>query len=116
MGLLFHAIKIAEWREAQEAGTLQPASLALQGYVHLSTREQAYRVLNVVFAGDPNVVLLELREENLGEQLVWEPADPDIGAHKSTDELFPHLYRPIELSDVERVWMRDAFEERIELA
>jgi uncharacterized protein (DUF952 family) len=115
MPALFHALTIADWHLATTSGEVRPGSLKTQGYVHLSTRAQATRVLPVVFGSNLDVVLLEVDEETLGSELRWEAADAAIGAHTHEAEQFPHLYRALRVDEVQRVWMRSAFEEGIEL-
>jgi uncharacterized protein (DUF952 family) len=115
MPALYHALTIADWHLATTSGEVRPGSLETQGYVHLSTRAQAARVLPAVFGDDLNVVVLELEESALGTQLRWEPADPAVGAHESLTESFPHLYRALRVEEVVRVWLRSAFDEGIDL-
>lgn len=115
MPALYHALTIADWQLAQAHREVRPVSLETQGYVHLSNRAQATRVLPVVFSGNLDVVLLELDEEALGSELRWEAADAAIGAHTHEAEQFPHLYRALRVDEVQRVWMRSAFEEGIDL-
>lgn len=96
--LIYKIFRAAEWAallaEGQTLGA--PVDLA-DGYVHFSTAEQATETAAKHFAGETGLVLLALEAEALGDALRWEPSRG--GA------LFPHLYRPLRLSDV--LWHRD---------
>jgi uncharacterized protein (DUF952 family) len=93
--LVFKILRRAEWDAFRAAGeTLgAPADLA-DGYIHLSTAEQVAGTAARHFATESDLVLVALDTDRLGPDLRWEPARG--GA------LFPHLYRPLRLSDV--VW------------
>ena len=54
------------------------------------------RVANARFAGRPDLVLLCVAVDRLGAPLRYERGDP------GSDELFPHLYGPLEADAVER--------------
>lgn len=62
------------------------------GYIHLSTRDQAPGTLAKHFAGEEKLMVLALEAETLGDALRWEPSRDGV--------LFPHLYRPLRASDV----------------
>lgn len=88
---LFHITTRAAWTEATELGSYRPASLASEGFVHLSTDEQWLRSANRFFRGQAGLVLLAVRQDRLTARLVFEKAD---------DELFPHLYGALNLDAV----------------
>ena len=48
---ILHIATPAEWAEAQRTGTVAPAGLATEGFVHCSTREQLPGTLDLVFRG-----------------------------------------------------------------
>jgi len=101
---IFHMTTRVEWEAAVAAGSYRRstrgASLEEVGFIHLSDSEQLPRVADFLYRDvlDPLVVLeLESEEvETTGARLVWE----DGGA----GEEFPHLYGPIELPTVLKVW------------
>ena len=57
---------------------------AQDGYMHFSTAEQLRETLRLHFAGQDDLVLLAVRTQDLGADLVWEPS--------RGGQLFPHLY------------------------
>ncbi len=88
---LFHVVPRAAW-DARPPGAWRPASLAREGFCHLSFPEQLAGTLAVHFAELREVVLLELDPSRLEGALVLEPS--------RGGEPFPHLYRAIEPEDV----------------
>ena len=78
-------------------GIIPPDSLASQGFIHCSKVDQILRVANNYYSGQTGLVILEIDPARLEPGLRWEP-----GADK-TDELFPHLYGPLNLDAVMRV-------------
>jgi uncharacterized protein (DUF952 family) len=86
---LFHILTAVEWERARVGEAYRPASLATEGFIHLSTETQWQRTLARFFAGQPGMVLLEI--EATGLDVRFEPAD---------GELFPHLYAPLPIAAV----------------
>lgn len=94
---LFHLVDAARWRAWDpSAGPWSPASLAGEGFVHLSLAEQLAGTLEAHFSASPPLVLVELDPEQLGAQLRFEPSR--AGA------LFPHLYRALTAADLAGQW------------
>lgn len=87
---IFRADEYAAFRDAGETDGA-PIDLA-DGFIHMSTREQAPETLAKRFAGETNLLALALEADTLGEALKWEPSRG--GA------LFPHLYRRLRTEDV----------------
>jgi len=83
----------ALWAEAERAGSFKGAGIDLKdGYIHLSTAEQAAETARLHFAGQEGLVLIAVDAAALGPAIKWEPSRG--GA------LFPHLYRPLSLANV----------------
>jgi uncharacterized protein (DUF952 family) len=81
-----------EWAQFQKDGLFEGSAADLaDGYIHLSTPDQAGATAAKWFAGVSGLVALTLNADTLAP-LKWEPARG--GA------LFPHLYRPLTLADV----------------
>jgi uncharacterized protein (DUF952 family) len=94
--MLVYKVFRAEEFAAFRAGGVSPGAPVdlADGYIHLSTAEQAPGTLAKHFAGEAGLVMLAVDTERLGDDLVWEPSRG--GA------LFPHLYRALRAADV--VW------------
>ena len=59
------------------------------GFIHLSAAHQVRATAQKHFSGKADLVLISIREENLGPSLKWE-------ASRGGD-LFPHIYGPLQL-------------------
>jgi uncharacterized protein (DUF952 family) len=95
--LIYKIFRAPEWADLQTHGETRGAPIDIaDGYVHFSTAAQAAETAAKHFTGEQNLILLALDADNLGDTLIWEPSRG--GA------LFPHLYRPLRLSDV--LWHR----------
>jgi uncharacterized protein (DUF952 family) len=97
MTLVFKVLATEEWRAAEAAGAFAGAAVdRADGYIHLSTAEQAPETAAKWFAARDDLTLVAVDATALGADLVWEPSRG--GA------LFPHLYAALPLSAV--IWSR----------
>ena len=106
--IIFHIAKSQDWQVAQSTGFYQADSLVTEGFIHASTAVQVPKVANFIFRGQPNLVLLCIDTEALGDvPLKWEPpvhpTDADEIPPTDNAELFPHIYGAIPVSTVVRV-------------
>lgn len=86
-------LRAAEWAQFQQARVFAGSADDLRdGYIHLSTPEQAPVTLAKWFAGEAGVVALALDTDVLAADLKWETS--------RGGQLFPHLYRPLRLDEV----------------
>ncbi|MDP3261828.1 MAG: DUF952 domain-containing protein [Tabrizicola sp.] len=93
--LIYKIFRRPEWDAFRAAGETHGAPIDLtDGYIHISTAAQVAETAAKHFAAESDLVLVALDSSALGPALKWEPSRG--GA------LFPHLYRPLTLSDV--VW------------
>lgn len=84
------------WRAAERDGVFTGAPVdAADGFIHFSTAAQVKETAAKHFAGQGDLLLVRVRADELGERLKWEPSRG--GA------LFPHLYGPLRLADVDKV-------------
>ena len=91
--LVYKILRASEWDALRATGQTDGAPVDLaDGFIHLSTAEQAPATAARHFAGETGLVLLALDAEALGAALEWEPSRG--GA------LFPHLYRALRMEDV----------------
>lgn len=90
--LIYKIFKTDEWRALQADGETKGAPIDLtDGFVHFSTAAQAAETAAKYFAGVEGLMLLAVEAEGC-DALKWEPSRG--GA------LFPHLYRPLKITDV----------------
>ena len=93
--LIYKILRTDEWENLRAKGETAGAPIDIaDGYVHLSTAGQAAETASKHFAGVDDLHLLAVETENVDDQLEWEPS--------RGDDLFPHLYRALRLTDV--VW------------
>jgi uncharacterized protein (DUF952 family) len=92
--MLFHIVDRRTWEAARAAGVYRPASLATEGFIHLSTAEQWPETHARFYAGVADLVLLEIEPTLLSADVRYERADGDD---------FPHLYGPLEVDAVVNV-------------
>lgn len=86
-------LRASEWAQFQETRVFAGSpDDRRDGYIHISTPEQMPGTLAKWFAGEPGVVALTLDADALGEALRWEES--------RGGQLFPHLYRSLQLDEV----------------
>ena len=84
------------WREAERQGRYDgSADDARDGFIHFSTAAQLAGTARKHFHGQTGLVLIAVDASALGEALRWEPS--------RDDDLFPHLYGPLDLGAVTAV-------------
>jgi uncharacterized protein (DUF952 family) len=100
---IFHITSRASWSAAQKTGLYSADSLPGDGFIHCSKVNQILRVANNFYANRHGLVILVIDPSQLKPEIRWEACtDKD-------DELFPHVYGPLNLQAV--VSVRD-FEPR----
>jgi len=93
VGRIYKILSRAEWSAAQGAGVFTGSAVDLaDGFIHFSTAAQAAETARRHFAGQADLVVLEIEADDLGEALTWEPS--------RGGDLFPHLYGPLAVSNV----------------
>lgn len=91
--MIYHIAHLSDWEAAVVGGEYVVASLANEGFIHLSTRQQVLRTAGRYYVGVVDLVLLEVNPDLLDPALFrFEPS--------TNDELFPHLYGPLPLAAV----------------
>lgn len=95
--MIYHIASRAGWQSAQKSGSYTADSLAAEGFIHCSKAEQVAGVAGRFYAGRRGLVLLVIDPQKLTSDLRYEP-----GSDKP-DELFPHIYGPLNLEAVASV-------------
>jgi len=96
MSIILHITKRSDWTEAQTLGSYRADSFASQGFIHCSTPEQVIAVANVIFHGQRDLVILGIDEDKVVPEIRFENLD-------GGDNLFPHIYGPLNLDAVAQV-------------
>jgi len=93
MTTIYKICETAQWAQAGRNGVFRGSAVDLaDGYIHFSTAAQVADTAAKHFAGMPDLVLVAVEAEDLGDALKWETSRG--GA------LFPHLYGPLRLTAV----------------
>ena len=83
----------SSWREAERQGVYRgSADDARDGFIHFSAAAQVAETLRKHFQGQTGLFLIAVDADALGDALRWE--------RSRHDQLFPHLYGPLDLGTV----------------
>jgi uncharacterized protein (DUF952 family) len=86
-------LRAAEWAQFQADGVFAGSPDDLRdGFIHLSTPEQAPGTAAKWFAGEAGVMALTFDADALAADLKWEPS--------RGGQLFPHLYRSLRTEEI----------------
>ena len=89
---IYKIIDYDELKKAKLSGEYLGSSKDIQdGYIHFSGQDQVASTLKKYYSGIENLILLKVETLKL-DHLVWEQA--------SDGNFFPHLYSPLDLSNV----------------
>ena len=91
----YHLTTRADWQQQANATTYEAASLHTEGFIHLSEAHQVAGVLHRYYQNIPDLLLLHVDPDKLAAELKYEPA--------TNNELFPHLYGPIDRAAIVEV-------------
>ncbi|MVO17484.1 DUF952 domain-containing protein [Parasedimentitalea huanghaiensis] len=95
--LIYKIFRADEWAAFESQGETLGAPIDLSdGFIHFSTAEQAAETAAKHFADATDLMLLAYSADTLGEALKWEVSRGNA--------LFPHLYRPLKLSEM--LWVK----------
>lgn len=84
----FKILSRADWRATLAEGRYDGSAVDLaDGYIHLSAADQLEATATKHYAGQTELMLVEVDLTALGDALIWEPSRG--GA------LFPHIYGPL---------------------
>lgn len=96
MSRIYKILARPEWDAALAAGRYDGSAVdRADGFIHFSTAAQAQETARRHFAGQTDLIVLELEADEFGDSLKWEPS--------RGGDLFPHLYGPLDPGLVRRV-------------
>lgn len=103
--MILHITTQNNWEKARVKGEYTAPSLIDEGFIHCSTPKQAVETANLFFKGQNGLVLLCIDEKKLKSECRFEdPAGVGVVRHDSrADNLFPHIYGPVNNSAVIKV-------------
>lgn len=91
--IIYHVTTANEWELAKQEGEYIAPSLAFEGFIHCSVKQQVQGVLERYYAGITDLVLLVIDTALVTAPLKYELAP-------SVNEEFPHIFGPINLDAV----------------
>jgi uncharacterized protein (DUF952 family) len=90
--IIYHIAASADWDQARSDGhyttSTRGQTLAEQGFIHGSTAEQVAPVANMIYKGEPDLVVLVIDTDRVGPEIRWEDVP-------GWDAPFPHIYGPL---------------------
>ncbi len=100
--MILHIATKKEWETAGINGEYTVESLDTEGFIHCSTLMQVGNIADLFFKGETGLVLLCLDEKKLTSKCKYEKPVGNIGEQYNPriDDLFPHIYGPINISAV----------------
>ena len=90
---ILHLARVEDWDAARAAGAYTADSLRSEGFIHCSEPQQVINVANARFRGRRDLVMLQIGVARLTAPVKYENLE-------GGDELFPHLYGPLNLDAV----------------
>jgi len=96
MDPIYHITPGQRWERAKRAGEYQGDTLGSEGFIHCSTRAQVLSTADKFYAGRNGLVLLKIDASKVGPEVRYEGA--------SAGDRFPHIYGPLNLDAVVRVY------------
>ena len=94
--MIFHITTATAWADAQLLDEYSVFSLIAEGFIHLSTAEQALGSAARYYNDVAGLVLLQVDETRCTADVRWEPPSHD----PTSEARFPHLYGPLNLDAV----------------
>ncbi len=91
--MIYHVVKQTDWEKAVEQGFYEATSLATEGFIHASKKEQVKGVVERYYSKDTGLLVLHIDEGKLEAVHIFELAP-------SVNEEFPHIYGRINLDAV----------------
>ncbi|WP_139490951.1 DUF952 domain-containing protein [Brevibacillus dissolubilis] len=92
MSLIVKTSNHSQWAEAQRTESIHFESLDTEGFIHCSTPAQVEAVLNKLYRGRNDILLLLLDESKVTAEIKYEQA--------KNGQLYPHIYGPLNLDAV----------------
>ncbi|MGE5829012.1 MAG: DUF952 domain-containing protein [Micromonosporaceae bacterium] len=91
--MIYKLLSTREWQAAEASGRFDGSAVDhVDGYIHLSARDQVVETARRHFAGQSGLTLLTIDPEAVGAELRWEAS--------RGGSLFPHLYAPLPVAAV----------------
>lgn len=95
--MIYKILRQNEWMELKSRGSTSGAPIDVQdGYIHFSTASQVAETTEKYFKGLEDLFIAAVDDSKISDELIWEPA--------RNNQLFPHLYRNLQLTEI--IWCK----------
>jgi uncharacterized protein (DUF952 family) len=103
--MIYHITTRTAWDEAQTKGEYTAPSLAVEGFIHCSTKSQVLPVAENFYKGQTGLILLVIDPSLLSSTLRWELPSERVPSPSGVaqGEKFPHIYGPLNSNAVVKV-------------
>ncbi len=91
--VIYHVTTSNAWEEAQAKQSYVPKDFEKDGFIHCSIERQIEGVLERFYKGQTGLVKLKIEKAKVQRPVLFELAD-------DLNELFPHIYGPLNLDSV----------------
>jgi ribosomal-protein-serine acetyltransferase len=102
--MIYHITSLAEWALAEKRGLYRAPSLESQGFIHFSQIHQVVPVADAFYRQQNGLVLLCVDPARLDVPLKFEPPALNAPDAHADEDLFPHVYGPVDTQAVIRVF------------
>ena len=89
---VYHIVRPADWEDWKDKTFYEAASLEPEGFIHCSFEDQVADVIERYYGDADEVIVLKIDTGKLISKLIAEPS--------TNNELYPHIYGPINLDAV----------------
>ncbi|MCJ8345572.1 DUF952 domain-containing protein [bacterium] len=93
---IYHIVDKSLATKSIELGTYEADSLELEGFIHLSYKNQILFVANSFYKSTQNLVLFQIEQDKIGPSLKVEYVD-------EVQQSFPHIYGKIDTKLVKQI-------------
>jgi uncharacterized protein (DUF952 family) len=107
--MIYHITSRRAWSDALRSGEFRAESLETEGFIHCSNGTQVLPVAEKYYQGQAGLLVLTIDAARLSSALKWEaPSEGTPPPGVPEGELFPHIYGPINLDAIVKVFDLEA--------
>lgn len=90
---IYHILTIKDWDSARKKGFYEPENFGHDKFIHFSFASQVLKTAKHWFSDHQDLLILEVEQARIQDHLMFE----------GSPELFPHLYKVLDLALVKRI-------------
>jgi len=92
--IIYHITRPEVWQESARTGSYLPENFDKDGFIHCSKKEQIPNVGNRFYSDQSGLIVLSINLSKIEAAIKWENSE-------GGEELFPHIYGPLNIEAVE---------------